>query len=431
MIRFFFKIMIAVLPATIITKFRVIRFNWILKKTHLNHNVALEKVRKKNKIKVVFFLIHDSIWKYEGVYRLMQQDERFDPLVVVCPYTIYGEENMLKEMSLAFHSFKEKGYNVIKTFNEETKLWLDVKKDIKPDIVFFTNPHRLTRDEYYIFNFLDTLTCYVPYNFGNSHLLKMFHNQSFHNLVWTLFAETEIHKQYSNQYARNKDKNVFVSGFPGTDNFLINLDEEVCNIWKNEETKKIIWAPHHTIDDDKSFISFSSFKIYHEYMFSLLDFYENKIEIIFKPHPLLKVKLYNDLAWGKEKTDEYYDSWAKHPYGGINESDYINLFKTSDALIHDSGSFLIEYLYTEKPVLRTDRDDTITERLNSFGKMAYHVHYIAKNQKEIETFINMIINEDKDILKEKRKDFKEKYLLQPNKKLASEIIFNYIKMKTE
>jgi len=430
MIKDVLKNIAKLLPASITKQLRVLQFNWVLSKTQKKHQIALEKIRQKDKIKVAFFLIHESVWKYEKVYWLLQNDDRFEPIVFVCPYITYGEENMLQEMNQAYEGFKEQGYNVVKTFDEKSRLWLDVKKEVKPDLVFFTNPHKLTRDEYYILNFLDTLTCYVPYNFGNSHLLKLFHDQDLHNFVWTLFAESEIHKEYSNHYARNKGTNVFVSGFPGTDNFLTD-QEEVSDIWKNEEVKKIIWAPHHTIDDGKSAIKYSSFKIYYQYMYSLLDQYKGKIEIIFKPHPILKIKLYNDKEWGKEKTDAYYESWANHPFGGLNDSDYTNLFKTSDALIHDSGSFLIEYLYTGKPVLRTDRDDSIPERLNSFGKMAYEVHYIAKNQNHIDDFLNKIIHNEEDILKEKRKDFKNKYLLQPDNKTASEIIFNYIKKQTE
>lgn len=399
-----------------------------LRKNRILQARNLSRIRKKEKINVVFFLIHESVWKYDQLFQLFQKDLRFNPIVLVCPYIIYGEENMLIDMENAYQYASKKGYQTIKS-KKDNGGWVDVNKELEADIIFFSNPHNLTKPEYYINNFLDKLTCYVPYNFGNSHLLKMFHDQNFHNIVWKLFAETEIHKQYSVQYARNKGKNVFVSGFPGTDTFLLKEDTCQNNLWKQKDTKKIIWAPHHTIDDDKEFISFSSFKLYHAFIYSLLDFYENKIEIIFKPHPLLKVKLYNDPDWGRDRTDKYYQNWKDHPFGGLNESEYIDLFKSSDALIHDSGSFLIEYLYTEKPVLRTDRDETICERLNSFGEMAYNVHYIAKNQQEIERFIEMVIQGMTDDLKQKRKDFKNHYLLPPHQQTASKNIFNFIKSK--
>lgn len=392
----------------------------------IEHQKALKRIKKKDKINVVFFLIHEAVWKYEKLYHLLINDPRFNPIVLVCPYTIYGEENMKIDMENAYNSFKQKGYNVLKSLKEDGT-WIDVKKELTPDIIFFTNPHFLTKYEYYINYYKDVLTCYVPYNFGNSHLLKLFHDQDFHNKVWKLFAETEFHKQYSIDIARNKGKNVVVTGFPGTDAFLSDTTDNNISLWKHSSTKKIIWAPHHTIDDDKNSISFSSFIIYHNYMLDILEKYKGKIEIIFKPHPLLKVKLYNEPSWGKEKTDLYFKKWEDHPWGGINEGEYIELFKSSDAMIHDSGSFLIEYLYTDKPVLRTDRDETITDRLNSFGKMAYNVHYIAKNKEEINNFIKNIIINQEDILKNKRTAFKQQYLLPPHNKTASENIYKFIK----
>lgn len=412
----------------IIGKDRFFRLK-LLKNRHL-HNKALNKIKNKEKINVVFLLIHTSVWKYEKLYHLFEKDSKFNPIVLVCPYTIFGEENMLSEMNMAYNTFKEKGYNVIKSLKDDSS-WIDIKKELNPDIIFFTNPHNLTKNEYYIQYLKEFLTCYVPYNFGNSHLMKLFYDQDFHNRVWKLFAETEIHKEYSEKTARNRGNNVIVTGFPGTDVFLEKQNESFPHLWKHKDTKKIIWAPHHTIDDDKSFISFSSFNIYCEEMFSLLEKYRGKIEIVFKPHPLLKPKLYEDPNWGKEKTDEYFARWENHPYGGLNTGDYVDLFLSSDAMIHDSGSFLTEYLYTEKPVLRTDRDDTITNRLNSFGKMAYNVHYIAKELTEVERFIEMVINNSEDTKKAERITFKQKYLLPPNGKTASENIYNYIKTQLQ
>lgn len=399
-------------------------FQLTLLKLNYLHKKALYRIRKKEKINVVFLLIHAPVWKYEKLYRLLEKDNRFNPLVLVCPYMSYGSDNMKNDMEQAYNLFREKNYNVIKSLKEDGS-WVQLE-ELSPDIIFFTSPHFLTKPHYYIFYCKNYLTCYVPYNFGNSHLLQMFHNQDFHNRVWKLFAETKIHKKYSVNVARNKGKNVLVTGFPGTDVFLEKQKGE-SNIWKHQHTKKIIWAPHHTIDEDKSFISFSSFNLYSEYMFELLDQYNNSIEIVFKPHPLLKIKLYNEPNWGKEKTDAYFNRWKEHPNGNLHLEDYTDLFLSSDAMIHDSGSFLIEYLYTEKPVLRTDRDNTIIDRLNSFGRMAYNVHYIAKNREDINSFIKMIVEQSEDEKKEVRFEFKQKHLLPPNNRTASENIYEYLK----
>ena len=73
--------------------------------------------------------------------------------------------------------------------------------------------------------------------------------------------------------------------------------------------------------------------------------------IAFKPHPILKPKLYKHALWGKERTDAYYHCWETMENTQLEMSDYIDLFMTSDAMIFDSVSFMTEYLYTKKPAL--------------------------------------------------------------------------------
>ncbi len=383
-------------------------------------------LREKDKIKVAFFLIHDSVWKYEGIYQLMEKDDRFEPVVVVCPYIIYGDENMMKVMTQAYNSFSKKGYKVIKTYNEVTKQWLNIKEEIQPDIVFFTNPNNLTKKQYYITRYTDCLTCYAPYNFGNSHLYETMYNQKFHNLLWRLFAETPVHKSFSVKYALNKGKNVVVTGFPGTD-ALLKRNFIPLYSWKqnDKKIKRIIWAPHHSIDDNTSFLGYSTFLKYADVMLNIADEYAGRIQFAFKPHPILRNKLEEKPGWGKENTDNYYNKWNNLKNGKLVEGDYIDLFFSSDALIHDSGSFLIEYIYTGKPVLHTNRDKHITDRMNAFGILAFNLHYHAKKEEDIRAFIeDLLIGRDEK--KYERGVFLTSELLPPNHKSASENIYEEI-----
>jgi hypothetical protein len=405
-------------------KLQEIVFDIRLKRVQMNHQTALMNVRTKPCIKVAFFLIHEPVWKYEGIYRLMEKDSRFEPIVIVCPYLVYGEEVMLEEMHKACEAFKKSGYQVIKSLNEKTGKWLNVKKEIRPDVIFFTNPYLLTKKEYHISSYIRYLTCYVPYNFGNSHLYQMMHNLKFHNSLWRFFAETPLHKEFSVKYANNKGVNVLVTGFPGIDT-LLDKNHVPTYIWKQKgkDIKKIIWAPHHTIDDNKSALSYSTFLMYADFMLQIANVYKGKIQVAFKPHPILKYKLYELPEWGKERTESFYNQWTNMENGQLVEGDYIDLFLTSDALIHDSGSFLIEYLYTGKPVLHTDRDPKITERMNEFGVLAYNLHYQANTEDQIREFIENVLN-DQDDKKKDRETFLASRLLPPNHRSASENIYN-------
>ena len=127
-------------------------------------------------------------------------------------------------------------------------------------------------------------------------------------LVWRLYAETEKHKQYSQIYAYNKGINVKVTGYPGIDKF-IDKSYKPKDTWKIKDLslKRIIWAPHHTFSEDEV-VYYSCFLQYHQFMLDLASKYEGKIQLAFKPHPLLRVKL--NKYWGKDRTDRYYDAWA-------------------------------------------------------------------------------------------------------------------------
>ncbi|MDL2223457.1 CDP-glycerol glycerophosphotransferase family protein [Bacteroidales bacterium OttesenSCG-928-M11] len=311
----------------------------------------------------------------------MQQDKQFNPMIFVCPVIVHGDEHMHTEMERTFNYFISKGYPTHKTYDNG---WINIKKEFSLDLIFYSSPHELTKKQYFIKNYQDILSCHIPYNFGNSKLLHSFHDKIFHNLLWKLFAESEIHKQYSINTARNRGINVDITGYPGVDSFFDKnyISQDNWKI-KDKKVKRIIWAPHFSIGDERYSVRYSSFLTYAEYFFELIDKYKNEIQIAFKPHPVLKNSLYNHPDWGKEKTDAYYNSWSERENSQLEEGEYIDLFITSDAMIHDSGSFLIEYLCLNKPVLRTDRDDTIRERLNSFANMAYDVHYIARCNKTL------------------------------------------------
>lgn len=406
------------------TKFRSLYDLYIIKNAHQKHQKALQIIREKGKVKVAFFLIHESVWKYDVLYDLMLKHPRFDPQIFVCPAVNFGMENMLFEMNKSFETFKKRGYNVIKTYNNETGEYLDIKNTFTPDVVFYTNPYEGLQDyRYYITQFSNTLTCYVPYAIMTTNY-DTFYNLNFHNLVWRIFSETPIHQRIATQKQINKGKNNIVTGYPGFDQLLINKTPN-NTVWKNKNSglKKIIWAPHHSMNELNKV---SNFLEYFDAFLELANVYKDKLQIAFKPHPLLRVKLENDLNWGKEKTDEYYNKWINLENGQFENSEYTDLFLTSDALIHDCGSFMAEYLITGKPSLFMVRNESVMKEWSEFGEKAVGVHYQSRNKEELIDFIENVVLDGKDWMKEIRNDFVQNNLIQKKNLTASQNIIDYL-----
>ena len=401
----------------------------LLKIQPIRYAVIRKKISKKKIVKIVFLIQLSSSWKYDYLFKSLQKVKKFEPLIIICPLIGYDNDNMFKEMQMAVDFFLDQGYPVLSTWDAKNEIWLDVRKEINPDIVFFSNPWaELSLNKYYIYNFLDKLTCYVPYGFKSSHLYEAIFDKPFQNLLWRIFYETEIHKCLAKKYARNMGINGVVTGYPGMDNLLdkyyIPKDE-----WKiqNNTVRRIIWAPHHTIfGKSDSNVGFSTFLLYSDLMLRIANEYEEKIQISFKPHPLLRPKLYNHTDWGILKTDNYFEKWASLKNGQLNEGNYIDLFMTSDAIINDGESFMVEYLYTKKPAMFLVADKNISDRFNEFGKLVFKQLYQGHSEQDIREFINMVIIGGNDHMKEERVGFFEKYVKPPNDKLASENLFSII-----
>lgn len=390
-----------------------------------NNKNAIESLRKKRKIKIVFFVVHSSVWKYDILYKLLEIDELFEPVIVICPYVIHGEEIMLEEMEKSFAFFKNRHYNVLRSLDDNNKKWLRVSKDLKPDIILLTNPYNLTHKEYYIKNLLKYVTCYVPYGYMITDRPKMQYDELLHNLVSRFYLESNYHKSQAVKFSRCKGNNVMVTGYPGLDDLLFPSKDIGHSVWKNaiSKRKKIIWAPHHTIFDDGSNFIYSNFIEFSQIMLDILKKYKKDIEIAFKPHPILKANLYKHKDWGKLKTDEYYSIWEHCDNSQLNESGYVDLFLTSDAMIFDSGSFIIEYLAANKPSLYQLRQSSLLDGFSELGKKAINCHYKAYNQDELIHFIEDVVISGNDTLKAEREFFVREFLLPPHNKMASENIY--------
>lgn len=385
----------------------------------------LVQLQKQGKARVLFFLQTPSVWKYDALYRQLEQSEWFEPIVVVSPYNVHlnydkGECFCVMQQTEAFA--QQQGYTYTSAYDWTKKKWRDIKKLYQPDIVFFAKPYKDTLRAYHIYNFPEALTLYLPYGIN---CINLFHNTyglPFQALLWKFLVETEFQKRFAEQYEKSHGDNVEIVGALAEEK-LMQKDYQPKDVWKPQEKKKkrIIWAPHHTVD---YLFNFSNFLNYCEDMLRLAEKYQDEIQIAFKPHPVLKFKLIN--LWGQEKTEDYYNRWANLANGQIEQGDYIDLFKTSDAMIHDCASFTVEYLYAQKPVLFQIRDEKVKDEFNTFGQMCLEQHYLAYSIEETEQFIREVVIEGKDPKKESREQFYKQYLYPKDGVMPSQKIYDIL-----
>jgi len=403
---------------------------------HMIHNAqkkaeqAAARLKGKEKIEVAFLLTIPGMWKLDYVFSRMQKSKHYHPYVVIYPYSNFKgfNEQALQETLQRTEDFiKSRGYEYVIPYNQETGKWEDIKKTLNPDIVFFTTPYRDVAPQYYYYHFADRLTCFVPYAFCSLNLYALNYHPILVNLCGLNFAETPFHLGFAQKYAASKGTNFVVTGYPGTEVYL-DKDYVSPDVWKTKtaKMKRVIWAPHHTIDGSDNF-QVSTFLDYYEKMLEIAEQYKDQIHFAFKPHQLLKFKLIQ--LWGEERTNAYYKRWETMENGQLEEADYRDLFIHSDAIIHDSGGFTTEYLFTKKPAMYLARHEHYEDMFNDFGRLSFQQYYKAYNADDIIRFLEDVLLKGNDSMKASREQFFETYLAPYNGKMPSENIIEAIENK--
>lgn len=375
--------------------------------------LRVRKLRNKKKVRFLFVLQNLPQWKTEPLYLAMLQHPRFEPILGITDcIEIPGAE---KEMEAYCQS---KGYEYI---------YLDPKKPLKqahPDVVMFQKPYKKqVSPEHFVDKNLSIPIVLVPYGMGTV-LERWILNRYMLLLCWQQYHENQSINDEKAKIHLGHGQNFRVTGLPMMD-ILCQSKEHFPDPWGDTGGKKrIIYAPHHTIADihDKG-LAFSTFLDNGEFVVEMAKKYEKEAYFVFKPHPLLYKKLLE--YWGKEKTDAYYNQWRSLSNGHIEEGEYLGLFKHSDAMIHDCGSFTVEYLYTGNPVMFLINDEHHGDNLCTYMKEAFELHEMGRCHADIEQFVKNVID-GKDPRKEERDEFVKRELTPPHGKSACENIMNAI-----
>ena len=389
------------------------------------HQRQVEQLRKEHRpLNVVFMAIDISLWRYQHLYELMAQDSRFLPTIVLSPCPL--RENPDGDAESLRRFFDQRGIPYIDYHHGQPAY--DIRHRLNPDIMFYAQPYEdLLSPEHDCKAFYDKLLCYMPYGFWSS-TGKLSYDLHFHNMAWRLYYSTNLHLQEAQRIASNKGRNVRVVGYANADDYL---KADHPSPWKvmgdGKQRKRIIWAPHFSIKHNTGFMPRSNFLWMAPLMVKLAQDYKERIQIAFKPHPALLTQLYDDPDWGRERADAYYEQWRTMENTQLETGQFIDLFMTSDGMVHDSGSFAVEYHYTRKPVMFVSKDfDALLSTQTDFGKQAYTLHYLAQDEKDIRRFIDDVVLAGNDPMRPQREQFFNDYLLPPGGRSVAQNMLNDI-----
>lgn len=374
------------------------------------------RCRQVKEIRVCFFAMSLSMWRYQGLYDLMSKHHKFNPFIVICPSRELSMDHQKMEVQELLRYFNSRGISYIVASEDN---YVDIRKEIAPDILFYPQPYNNYYPKALSFNsYYDKLLCYFPYAYWETSD-EWSYTHPLHNTAWKMFYPNKAHKEDAVKYAFRRGHNMEIVGYPNADEFMSGL---YIDRWKPQDNpkKRVIWAPHYTITSAGHFVQ-SNFLWMSEFMLELARKYRDQIQFAFKPHPRLYTELCMHKEWGVAKTQEYFTQWTRMSNTQVETGEFVDLFMTSDAMIHDSGSFAIEYHYSKNPVMYiTDDIDKQLANKNEVGQGALKIHYAGKSKEDIIEFLEQVVIEGEDKMKPMRQAFYEKYLVPPGKRTVAE-----------
>lgn len=385
----------------------------------------LERIRRR-KIKLAFLLYDSSMWVGDELYWLLDADERFEVEIVL---SLRQDQKatplLLENHKRGVELFRRKGIHVTEDRHEK------YGDKIEPDILIWCDPGNETRTHKYRYaNIpLTKLMVFFPYGIfvARGPSLKIRYNMVLTHFAWLAFADTRYFQEAIGKYSDAGNSRLYYSGYPKMD-AMYSTDSAPSFSWKicSKDAKKIIWSPHWSINQTVKFATFlSNYRFFYEYAKT----HPTTTSWVVKPHPNL---LFSSVCEGgfsnAEEAKEYFEAWDRLPNAKlVLGGDYSDLFKTSDAMINDSASFMSEYQYVHKPMLFLERDG---EAFNDYGYRVKGILYKTRGDDfaGIEAFINDVVIGGKDIMKEEREAFFKKELdyKTANGCLASTYIYKKI-----
>lgn len=392
-----------------------------------------KELRDKQRIKVAFVLYSASMWSCDDLYQMFEADDRFEPSVVVCKFDFDSDKQTWPTYVQSIAFFEKKGYR-LRTVADDTPKNQGWRAMCEPDIMFYLTPYSSMFPVGVNQGYMPAkvLTIYIPYSYMLVKAEGKFNKAGF-IYSWRHFCDSEIYRKLLLNHSKLYERNTKFVGYPKMDTFFEPCDKDPKELWKltDSRQKKIIYAPHHSLKDIYYCSShFATFDKNGQFILELARKHPETTWII-KPHPNMKMTA---VEIGVFKTvqdfDDYLAQWDALPNAKVvQEGSYVDYFKTSDAMIGDSVSFLAEYQFTGKPQLLLTRPE---QEFNEFGAMVQEVLYKCPGEdlEGIESFLKSVVIDGNDTMKQQRTEFFDEnlnYYKKNGNVKASQQIFAEIK----
>ena len=343
-----------------------------------------KKKKSQSPIKVVFILQFQEMWNsFKSVFDNMKSDPFFSPIVLCVPKIKNVKNNTFFNENEAYEFCKSRNIDCIDVkISQERK----TIKSLKPDyIVIMRSYYDCMPRQLSVINLQKiSKIVYIPYNCRitqGAHMEMEFYNifQKF-SLFFADCDESANYVKSITSHARfAKYQKIYNYGSPRFD------------LPKSQILRKnidcFLWLPRWSVDKRNGC---NHFYDYLDFFFEYFDNHRN-LQLIIRPHPLM----FSTFVSSGYKTEEEIEQTMQRINTAANvsldlNSDYLDSFEKSDAVLSDLSSLILEYFFTGKPIAIFDKIEDLTE----LGTKIEENSYFVGSREQLYAFLDLLTSEN-------------------------------------
>lgn len=343
--------------------------------------------------RVLFLLQRPEAWvNLASIHEAMEHDQRFQPTVWLLPYNVRDPAQSARKLLLA--------RSLLSTEQVEYAEWREgmfpSTKDF--DAVIFSHPYDRERPASLSFDRIAAaipITIYVPYGLpmgGGQKNLRLQFAQPTQARAALVVARSESERALYTKYCPTGDSHVQIIGHPRFDKLQRELKAPIPDdlIKAIRGRKTVLWNAHFSFGPEHSQGSnFSTFDLLGPEIFRFALKHRERLCLIWRPHPGLWPALIRNNLIAPTDLPALRDELAASGIVLDESPGHAAAFRSSEALISDVGSFLLEYLVTGKPILVLRNPEG--EPLNAEAEALVAGYHQAHSPPELTQFLECLL----------------------------------------